>query len=320
MRVSTAGQTQAIISRLLSSQSKLADAQERATSGLKVARMSDDPTAASAILRDSTTLRGASQYARNAQGVTASLDAEDAALQQVGDLLDRAKELGVEVNTATATPTARAAASAEVQQLLKQAVAVANTKLGDQYVFGGTNNDGRAPFDASTTTFVPSDPAPTGSPAGTAPVPRFPTGTRRVDVGAGGQTLDGAHDGTSVFLGYTAGAPDATRGVLPALKQLADAIGGSDTSRIGTALTAIDDAVSQTQVRVGELGARQNQTDLVSSGLTALQTSVTQHKSSLQEVDAEQAITEMLARQTAYQAAMMASSKVMGLSLTDYLR
>lgn len=319
MRVSTAGQTQAIIKRLLDSQSKLADAQERATSGLKVARMSDDPTAASAILRDSTALRGASQYVRNAQGVTASLDAEDTALQQVNDLLNRAKELGVEANTATATPLARAAASAEVQQLFKQAVAVANTKLGDQYVFGGTNNDGRAPFDASSATFVPSDPPPPGSPAGAADVPRFPTGTRAIDVGAGGQTLDGAHDGTSVFLSYTGGAPDASRGVLPALKQLADAI-SADPSQIGTALTAIDDAASQTQVRVGELGARQNQTDLVSAGLTALQTSVTQHKSSLQEVDAEQAITEMLARQTAYQAAMMASSKVMGLSLTDYLR
>ena len=320
MRVTTAGQTQAIIARLLDSQSKLADAQQRATSGLKVSRMSDDPTAASAIVRDSTALRGVSQYARNAQGVSASLDAEDAALQQVNDLLNRAKELGVQSNTATATPVARAAAAAEVQQLLKQAVAVANTKVANQYVFGGTSNDGGAPFDASSPTFVPSDPPPAGSAAGTAATPRFPTGTRAVDVGAGGQTLDGPHDGTSVFLSYSNGAPDATRGVLPALQQLATAIGGSDTSRIGTALTAIDDAVSQTQVRVGELGARQNQTDLVSSGLTALQTSLTQHKSSLQEVDAEQAITEMLARQTAYQAAMMASSKVMGLSLTEYLR
>lgn len=320
MRVSTAGQTQAIIARLLDSQSKLAEAQQRATSGIKVGRMSDDPTAASAIVHDSTALRGIEQYARNAQSVSVSLDAEDSALQQVNDLLNRAKEVGVEVNTATATPAARTAAAAELQQLVKQAVAVANTKIGSQYVFGGTNNNGRPPFDASSSTFVPSDPAPAGSAAGAAPVPRYPTGVRAIDVGAGGQTLDGPHDGTSVFLGYTAGAPDATRGVLPALQQLAAAVGGSDPSQIGAALTAIDDAVSQTSVRVGELGARQNQTDLVSTGLTALQTSLAQHKSSLREVDAEQAITEMLARQTAYQAAMLASSKVIGLSLTDYLR
>jgi len=38
------------------------------------------------------------------------------------------------------------------------------------------------------------------------------------------------------------------------------------------------------------------------------------------EVDAAEAFTEAVARQTAYQAAMLASSRVMGLSLADYLR
>lgn len=316
MRVTTAGQTQAIISRLLQSQSALSAAQERATTGLKVGKMSDDPTSASTIVRDSAALRGITQYSRNVQGVTASLNAEDSALQQLNDLMNRAKEVGVEVNTATATPTARAAAAAEVQQILTQAVAIANTKSGNEYVFGGTNNDGRQPFDASSATFVPSDPSTSAGP----PIPRFPTGVRTIEVGAGGQTLNGAHDGTSVFLGYTGGAPDATRGVLPALKQLAQALGGADPSQIGGAISTLDDAFDQTQVRIGELGARQNQTDSVGSGLTALQSTLTQHKADLSEVDAAQAYTEMVARQTAYQTAMLASSKVMGLSLTEYLR
>ena len=316
MRVTTAGQTQAIIARLLESQSQLAAAQDRATTGLKVSKMSDDPTSASTIVRDSAALRGITQYTRNVQGVTASLNAEDSALQQLNDLMNRAKEVGVEVNTATATPTARAAAAAEVQQLFTQAVAVANTKVGNEYVFGGTNNDGRQPFDASSATFVPSDTPTVGGPS----VPRYPTGVRTIEVGAGGQTLAGAHDGTSVFLGYTNGAPDATRGVLPALKQLAAALGGTDASQIGGAITTLDTAFDQTQIHVGELGARQNQTDSVGTGLTALQSTLTQQKSDLSEVDTAQAYTEMVARQTAYQTAMLASSKVMGHSLTDYLR
>lgn len=315
MRVTTAGQTQAIIARLLDSQSKLAQAQDRATTGLKVSKMSDDPTSASTIVRDSAALRGVTQYTRNAQGVSASLDAEDSALQQLNDLLTRAKEVGVEVNTSTANATARSAAAAEVQQLLTQAVSVANTKVGNDYLFGGTNSDGRPPFDASATTFVPSDTA-----AGGAAVPRYPTGVRPIDVGAGGQTLDGAHDGTSVFLGYTNGAPDAARGVLPALRQLAQALDGADLAQIAPALATLSDAFDGLQVRVGELGARQNQTDAVTTGLSALQSTLTQQKSGLSEVDMEQAITEMLARQTAYQSAMLASSKVMGLSLTEYLR
>jgi len=40
----------------------------------------------------------------------------------------------------------------------------------------------------------------------------------------------------------------------------------------------------------------------------------------LSEVDQEKAITDLVSRQTAYQSAMLATSRVIGLTLTDYLR
>ena len=43
-------------------------------------------------------------------------------------------------------------------------------------------------------------------------------------------------------------------------------------------------------------------------------------KSDVEEVDVEEAVTELVSRQTAYQAAMLATSRVMGLTLADYLR
>jgi len=66
--------------------------------------------------------------------------------------------------------------------------------------------------------------------------------------------------------------------------------------------------------------ARQNAAEVVTAGLAALDQSLTRHKAELSEVDAAEAFTEAVARQTAYQAAMLASSRVMGLSLADYLR
>jgi flagellar hook-associated protein 3 FlgL len=74
------------------------------------------------------------------------------------------------------------------------------------------------------------------------------------------------------------------------------------------------------QATVGDVGARQNHADALTTGLAALSDTLTRQQSDLGEVDAEEAITEMLSRQTAYQAAMLASSKVMGVSLADYLR
>ena len=317
MRVTTAGQTQAIIARLMDSSSKLGDAQDQVASGLKVAKMSDDPTAASQVVRDQTALRGIDQYSRNATSIGTSLDSEDSALQQITDILNRAKELGTAANSATASATSRAASAAEVQQLFNQAVSTGNTKVGDTYLFGGTNNDGREPFDATQPNFVPTDPSTT---TGGAPVPRYPVGERSLDVGAGGQTLAGAHDGTSVLLGTTNGVPDSSKGVLAALQQLQQSLSSTDPSTISGSLTSIDTAFDAVQVRVSDLGARQNRVDAVKTSLTALQSTFTQQKSDLSEVDTAQAYTEMVARQTAYQTAMMASSKVMGLSLTDYLK
>jgi flagellar hook-associated protein 3 FlgL len=146
-------------------------------------------------------------------------------------------------------------------------------------------------------------------------------GERAVEAGAGGQRLVGPHDGTSIFLGRAPdGSPDPSVGLLPALRAMAAALETGTQGDVADALGALQTAEAGLQATVGDVGARQNHADTLSGGLAALQETLERHKSDLSEVDAEQAVTEMLARQTAYQAAMLASSKVMGTSLADYLR
>jgi flagellar hook-associated protein 3 FlgL len=60
--------------------------------------------------------------------------------------------------------------------------------------------------------------------------------------------------------------------------------------------------------------------DSAAENITAYKTNVTTFKSNLEEVDIETAVTELTQRQMAYQAAMLSTSKVMSLTLTDYLR
>jgi flagellar hook-associated protein 3 FlgL len=311
MRVTTAGQTQAIIARLQAGAQRLEQAQRRATTGLRVERLSDDPNAGAVVMQAAAGLRAAAQYGRNVERASAALVAEDSALQQVSDILARARELAVGANSSAVDDAARRTSGVEVRGLLTQVVALANTKLGDDYLFGGLTSDGRPPFDPAAPSFVPVD---------AQGAPRFPDGERAVEAGAGGQRVPGAHDGTTVFLGRTAGAPDATQGVLPALRALADALAGGAQADVAPALTRLDAAFEQLQGVVGEVGARQNQADAARVTLEALDAALTRQKSDAGEVDAESAITEMVARQTAYQAAMLASSRVMGLSLADYLR
>lgn len=322
MRVTNSLVTRSLTNRLLDSQRLLAEAQERVASGKRVRKMSDDPTAGSAIMQASGSLRAIAQYQRNVQGVVARLDGEDAALGQLTDMMTRAKELAAATVGATVGAPGRRAAALEVRGLLSQALMVGNTRIGGEYLFGGTNNDGRAPFTPSTTlpdgtrvfvqTDVPPapDPLPDPPPPPAAPVPRPPTGERLIEISAGA-TMRGAHDGRTVFL---------DTGMLAALEDLAIAMENDRPADMRVAMGALDGAFDSVQALLGDVGARQNQVDTVLGGLAALEGTLTEEKSSLSEVEMEAAITEMLQRQTAYQAAMMASSKVLGLSLTDYIR
>jgi len=71
---------------------------------------------------------------------------------------------------------------------------------------------------------------------------------------------------------------------------------------------------------IGDAGARSNHLRLATSNLEALEINLRTFKSDLEEVDLEKAITDLVGRQTAYQAAMMATSRVMGMTMMDYLR
>lgn len=314
MRVSTALVTRSITSRLQEAQRALLDAQQRATTGRRVNVVSDDPAAGATVMQLGGALRALEQHARNVGAVRTRLDAEDAALGQLGDLLGRARELGIAGNSDTVGVAERRAMGLEVRQLLQQAVALGNTKVGDEYLFGGHAAD-RAPFDPALAAQVPPFAV---LDAGGAPVAR---GERLVEV-APGQTMRGAHAGAAVFV---------DGGVLAGLQALADALDpagatpprplpADQRAEIGTALDALDGAFGAVQSHVGEVGARQNQADAFAAGLDALRLAYTAERSDLAELDLEQALTELVQRQTAYQAALLASSRVMGLSLADYLR
>jgi flagellar hook-associated protein 3 FlgL len=248
-----------------------------------------------------SSLRALDQYKTNVQAATTRVTQEDSVLQQISNLLDRLKQLGVAQATDTATAQTRTVANAEVQQIFGQLVALGNTQLGGEYLFGGQKTTTQ-PF------------AATGSGATLNYTSTNPTGQRAVAIGDG-QTIAATHDGTQVFI---------SSGVLDAAKQPAQSLDSSSPtygqSGIGNALSSIDSASQAVQTLIGETGANEQQLTTTTQNLTALSTNVTTLQSNLQDVDLEQAMTELTSRQTAYQAAMLAMSKVANLTLTNYLR
>ena len=278
---------------------KLEDAQVKVTTGRRFAAASDDPTAALTVMANDGALRALDQYKRNIGAGSRRLSFEESAVDQLSTILERAKELAVSQATDTASPATRQAAKAEVNQLLQQAVSLANTQDGGEYLFGGTLSS-TPPFEVDSTGSVYLFTASGG------------TGNRQIEIAAG-QRTNTAHDGTQVF-GTT------TSGVLKSLQDLATALNGGTRDGVATAITAIDDALATTQTNIGEIGARQNQMQIAEANITAFSQNLTAVSSNLQDVEMETAMVELVSRQTAYQAAMSATSRILNLNLTDYLR
>jgi flagellar hook-associated protein 3 FlgL len=267
-------------------------AQHTATTGLRVERSSDDPGAANNIMSSGSSLRAISQYQRNVNSASARVTAEELALGTVSTIVERAKELGLGQAGGTSDATTRLVTKFEVDELIRQVIQQANIKHEGEYLFGG--DQGTLPID---------QPAP---PFATTP----PTGSRRAEISSGFY-LTTNHNATDVFL---------TSGVLSSLNDLSVALGANDPTLITQSLTALDTAHVNLQVSIGENGAHATQLDVASANLAALDTSLRTFKSNLQDADLEQAVTELISRQTAYQAAMLATSRIIGLNLTEYLR
>ena len=86
------------------------------------------------------------------------------------------------------------------------------------------------------------------------------------------------------------------------------------------AATDVGRAFDSVQVALGETGARVQQLELARSNAESLELGLKEYRSDLSEIDLEEAVTNLLSRQNAMQAALMSTSRLLNISLTDYLR
>ncbi len=293
MRITSNAIQQQTLAALRDGMAGMAEAQQRVATGRRLQKPSDDPVAAAGILRSARGLRALDQFARNIDSADSRLSAEEQSLDQLTNLLTRAKELATGSLSVSADASAMASARSEVEGLLSAAIEQGNARFAGGYLFGGATAD-RPPFAAD------------GSVAAGA----NPSGDHKVDIG-GSNWFATNHDGKEAFL---------DTGVFAALEQLSGALGQESQEGIADAMTALDGAFSGVQVKLSEVGARMNRLDVARANVEALDLNLTTLRSDLEDADMEQAVSDLVSRQIAYQSALLATSKILSTTLTDYLR
>ncbi len=266
--------------------------QQMISSGLRVENPSDDPTAVTGIMRSSSALRALEQYKENLASAGSRLAVENDVLDQLTDILSRAKELGISQGGDTATAASRSAVREEVEGLRDFVIELGNTQWIGSFLFAGEYADTK-PFSAT-------GPDPT----------RPPTGTHQVEGGAGA-FYDVNHSGQEIFV---------DTGILDALENMATALGSDSGPDIRASISDLDSAFADIQELIGELGARMHQVDTAVANAEALEGNLQTFRSDLQDADLEEVVSKLVGRQVSYEAAMMTNARILQSTLTDYLR
>jgi len=265
---------------------------QQVASGLAISKTSDDPAGAATLLDLQRQLAQNTQYQRNAGDGTAWLGTAGTALSSMNDTLNQVRDLTVQAaNTATQTPSSRAAIATQLQSLKQTLLTLANTQYQGRSVFAGTSDAGSA--------YNP-DYSFNGT-AGSSVNRRVGTDTTvRVDV-----------DGSSVL-----GAGPTS--VFALIDSIASTV--SSGGNVGGQLTAIDAVASNIRGAEATVGSAQNQLTGATAALTTQAATLQTTQNGIQNVDAAHAILEMQTQQVAYQTALAVTAKSIQPTLMDYLR
>ena len=145
-RISTLQAYDASLQQLQKRQTELSEAQQQLTTGRRVNRASDDPTAAA---RAERALASVSRVTADQRGVEASkalMSQTESSLGDASDLLQRARELIVAAGNGSYGDAQRKSVATELQGIRTQLLSVANRSDGSNgYLFGGQGSS-QAPF------------------------------------------------------------------------------------------------------------------------------------------------------------------------------
>ncbi len=296
MRVTSSMMVTSTLRDLGYSLRNLQKTQTRLSTGKQLTRASDDPTAAANAL----TLR--SQQARSTQRERSLIDAQgwldtaDASLSTGLDRLVRAKEIVVRASSSggLSDPSARNGMATEIRAIRDDLLALANTKYGSRSLFNGTASgdaySASGLYQGNSATVV-RDVAPSTS----------------LQVNITGPQIFG-----------TEGGPVGN--MFQILERLATAIDAGDGAAIATEhlnLSAASDRMGAATVDVGTRAARVLD---IRSRAQDEKLRLTTQLSEIEDVDVVDALVRSKAQETAYQAALQVTAKILPPSLLDYLR
>lgn len=286
MRVTQSMLSNNMLRNLSNSYNKMGKLQEQLESGKKVNRPSDDPVSVMKGMGYRMQVDKVRQFQRNIGEAHNWLDNTDDALNHVGSALHRANELIVSGSTDTMTPDDRVKLQSELKQLQSQIRDLANTKVGNKYIFSGTKTS----------------------------EPLFKDGNIQTGDGFGKSVDIEVFDGVTIDVNTTG---EFFEEIDELFTEMIGYTNGEDFSESLEKLNAQLDIVLGIRA---DIGARQNRVDMMTERLESLEVTSIKQMSDNEDVNFAKAITELITEESIHRAALSVGARIIQPSLVDFLR
>lgn len=300
MRISTSQIYHQGVTAMLDTQASMAKTQLQLATGERILAPSDDPSAATRVLQLGQIIEQTAQYQRNADYADTRLGLEETVLIEVGDILQRARELAVRANNDTLSAGDRGAIAAEVRTTIDALVQLGNTQdASGEYIFAGFQV-GAEPFshDGFGNFTYAGD-----------------QGQRELQIGSNRQVTIG-NPGDEVFMRVDDGF-GGTSDMFSALYDFATDLEANNPST--NTITRIDSALDAMLTVRSSIGARMNTIDSQRNANDSFSLLMEQNRSELKDLDYAEAVSRFEQQLLALQASQQSFIKVEGLSLFNYL-
>ncbi|MCF7809419.1 flagellar hook-associated protein FlgL [bacterium] len=303
MRITQHGLVEQVINNLSNRLNGVAESQERVSSGLRVSKPSDDPTAASEISNLNSEISRINQYYRNVQSGISTLKMTETALSEIKDIIIQSRAKALQGSNDTLKPEDRAALADEIDQLIGELLRIANQKSGGKYLFAGTESN-KMPY-KSTTNENGELIGVTTQLAGEQNDIELQFGdNERIATSVTAQDTFDLGDGANLF---------------DILFNLKSSLENTQSNQIGEALPKLDLALDQLNAVTALVGTRVKSAENLMIQYDSREINLTERLSDLADVDIVDAITRMNEEEYSYELALKVAAQVIQPSLVNFI-
>lgn len=293
MRVTQSMLSNNMLRNLSASYNKMGKLQDQLATGKKVNRPSDDPVVVMKGMNFRKQVDKIEQFQRNLGEVNNWLDNTDDALSHVGSALNRASELMVNASNGTMTQQDRESILAEIKQLREAVQDLANTKVGDKYIFSGTKTETPL-FDKQGGGY----PAAATGFEGPVSIEVFDSVAMKVNT-----------NGLEMF-----------KNIDDMFEQIRVAVEDNEATDLDGFISDIQGQLDDVLKERANIGARQNRAEMMDNRLALQEGAAKKQMSENEDIEYEEVITEMITEESIHRAALAIGARIIQPSLVDFLR